>query len=302
MKFSICQDSRIGRRSTNQDRVGFAHTGEACLAVVCDGMGGHRHGEVAAHIVVEHLVQAFRQMAAPRLDDAADFLNEQILEAHWAINRYAGLRAIPLEDAPRTTVVACVIQQDTALWAHTGDSRLYLVRDGRLILRTTDHSHVQQLIDAGEISEAEAQHHPARNLVMTCLGGDEAPRIEVSEPRKLHPGDTFALCSDGVWVPLGDLLAAGLMYPLEKAVPQLLNRAEELNGATSDNLSLLALRWESAAGGARCDERTEPDLGADTVAENFGFEKTQPNLSAADIARAVDEIKAQIQAQAHQNS
>lgn len=294
MKFTVNHDSRIGRRSMNQDRVGTAFTDQALLLVVCDGMGGHKHGEIAAKIVVEHLLHAFAQRANPRLDDPSRFLAEEILEAHWAINRYTSLRAIPLEGAPRTTCVACVIQGDLAVWAHTGDSRLYLIRDGHVRTRTVDHSRVQMLVDSGEITELEAQTHPQRNLVITCLGGEVPPRIDVSAVTRLAPGDTFALCSDGVWAPLQDALAGGLMYPLERAVPQLLDRAETLNGATSDNLSLIALRWESAGGKPQSDDRTVPENDDQTQVEDFAAATLPGNLSEAEIERQAAEIRAAI--------
>lgn len=293
MRFTVNHDSRIGRRHSNQDRVGWTHTNEALLLVVCDGMGGHRLGEVAAQIVVDHLLRSFRAQANPRLDNPQRFLSEVILDAHWAINHYASLRAIPLDDAPRTTCVACVIQDGQAQFAHTGDSRAYLVRHGRTALRTVDHSRVQMLIDAGEITELEALSHPQRNLVITCLGGDMTPIISHSTPQRLEAGDTLALCSDGVWAPLGESLAAGLAYPLESAVPSLLSRAERLAGEHCDNLSLLALRWECATGIPQSDERTAPLSKTQTLVEDFTRTLPRP-LSEAEIAQSVAQVKRDI--------
>jgi serine/threonine protein phosphatase PrpC len=293
MRFTVNHDSRIGKRGSNQDRVGWAHTDDALLLVVCDGMGGHRHGEVAAQIVLDNLLASFRISAQPRVDDPPRFLRQGFTDAHWAINNYASLRAIPLNDAPRTTCVACLVQDGIALFAHTGDSRGYLVRAGRTTMRTLDHSRVQMLIDAGEITELEAQTHPQRNLVVTCLGGDVLPHIDIAPPQRLETGDTLALCSDGVWSPLGESLAAGLSYPLERAIPSLLERAEQMAGSTCDNLSLLALRWEDVAGRPQSDERTLAATFVHTLVEDFTRTLPRP-MSEAEIADAVAAVRDRI--------
>jgi serine/threonine protein phosphatase PrpC len=298
MKFSIFHDSRIGRRAMNQDRLAWAQSDEAVFLVVADGMGGHRHGEVAAQIAVQHLATAFRNAANPALDSPAKFLRRSIGDAHRAINDYTSLRAIPLSDSPRTTCVACVVQDGYATWAHVGDSRLYLVRGGRTIFRTLDHSHVQMMIDAGEITAEEALHHPQRNLVSTCLGGDVLPRIDISEAVMLLSGDTLALCSDGVWGPLGDALPAGLTTPLESNVPRLLDTAEANAGPGCDNLSLIALRWESVSGKAQSDEETRPFRPSQTLIEDFTAKAvTSSPLSDAEFDLAVSTIRSKLRTQ-----
>jgi serine/threonine protein phosphatase PrpC len=294
MKFNVFHDSRIGRRSMNQDRLDWAHTAESLLLVVCDGMGGHRHGEVAAQLAVQQLMTAFRNAATPRLDDPPRFLNESLRDAHFAINNYAALRAIPVDDAPRTTCVACIIQDGHALWAHVGDSRLYLVRAGQTFKRTFDHSRVQMLIDAGEITLEEAKTHPQRNLVFSCLGGDMTPRIDISPAVALEAGDTLALCSDGAWAPLADRLSKGFGLPLERAVPFLLDEAEATAGPGCDNLSLIALRWESSAGRPQIDDATRPFSAISTIVQNFAAEIRNTMLSDAEIDRAVTEIRSTI--------
>ncbi|MBK6905846.1 MAG: serine/threonine-protein phosphatase [Rhodocyclaceae bacterium] len=293
MRFTVSHDSRLGKRQMNQDRLAWAHTDEALLLVLCDGMGGHRHGEIAAQIVVDHCLRVFKHAARPRLDDPHRFLSDSLLDAHWAINNYASLRAIPLDDAPRTTCVACVIQDSLATIAHTGDSRVYLIRNGQTHTRTYDHSRVQMLIDSGELTEEQAQHHPQRNLVITCLGGDVPPRIDVAQAIRLEAADTIALCSDGVWGPLGEQLSAGLVYPLERAIPTLLDRAEVLAGPSCDNLSLIALRWESESGRPQIDEKTGALTGQDTLIEDFTRTLPRP-LTEQEIAGAIATVKNQL--------
>jgi serine/threonine protein phosphatase PrpC len=90
-----------------------------------------------------------------------------------------------LNDSPRTTCVACVVQDNIAYWAHAGDSRLYLMRDGRVIAQTRDHSRIRLLIDEGMISEAQAAVHPDRNKIYSCLGSPTPPEIEFSRKTPL---------------------------------------------------------------------------------------------------------------------
>ena len=101
--------------------------------VVADGMGGHLHGEVAAQIAVQYITEAFQREAQPQLKDPFLFLSGGLGNAHHAILDYAADRVLP--EAPRTTCVACVVQDTVAYWAHAGDSRLYAFRGGRIMAR-----------------------------------------------------------------------------------------------------------------------------------------------------------------------
>ena len=282
----------------NQDRLNWEHTDEAVLLVLCDGMGGHRHGEIAAQVAVQRITEIFRRVATPFLSDPLRFLTDALGQAHLAINDYAAQRAIPQPDAPRTTCVVCVIQEGIALWAHVGDSRLYHLRAGDAVSRTLDHSRVQMLLDAGEISADEAQHHPQRNLVYNCLGGDTLPRIDIAKATRLEPGDVIALCSDGAWAPVADRFPAAFALPLNRAVPLLLDAAETTAGPSCDNLSLLALRWESTDTPVAAE--TMRLSVASTLIEDFNDGQKQlfppaENLTDADIDRAVADIRARIQ-------
>jgi serine/threonine protein phosphatase PrpC len=168
MQFSIYQESRRGARRSNQDRIAYCYSRNALLMLVADGMGGHLHGEVAAQVAMEFITEAFRREAKPVLADPALFLRRAITGAHHAIVEQA--TAGGLTESPRTTCVACVIQDTVACWAHAGDSRLYHVRDGQILAQTKDHSRVQQLIDQGRIREEASAAHPERNRIFSCLG------------------------------------------------------------------------------------------------------------------------------------
>jgi serine/threonine protein phosphatase PrpC len=250
MNYTIAQESRIGGRPINQDRVAWLATEDAVLMVVADGMGGHLQGEVAAQIAIDTLTGRFRGQAKTRLAHPGRFLGETLRQAHETIVRYADDCRIPSHAAPRTTCIACVVQDGQASWAHAGDSRLYLIhsksRGQARVARTRDHSIVQQMIDAGSISYAEAAKHPLRNRVFSCLGGDASPHIEVSQTVPLQDGDLIALCTDGAWSPLGETLVHELgRAPLDTTVPHLLDAAEQVAGPGGDNLTLIAMRWEA---------------------------------------------------------
>lgn len=243
MKFSIFQESRVGRRKYNQDRVGHAYTRDSLLMVVADGMGGHLHGEVASQITVELFVQHFQQKATPTLKSPWQFLKDSALRAHDAILTYAAKHH--MMESPRTTVVAAIIQDGLIYWAHVGDSRLYMFRQSQCVALTRDHSKVRQMLDRGEITEAEAEVHPERNRLYNCIGSMMIPDIELGGKVPIQVGDVVLLSTDGMWGPLPtpELIQGMTRYPLQFGVPQLLDKAEMLAGQGCDNLSAVALTW-----------------------------------------------------------
>ena len=125
---------------------------------VADGLGGHLRGELAAQVSLDYFAAAFERDAHPALADPQQFLYRALVGAHAAILRQT--HALGLPDAPRTVIVVCVVQDGHAYWAHVGDCRLYLVRQGRILAQTRDHTVVQHLLDSGRIHEEAASTHP----------------------------------------------------------------------------------------------------------------------------------------------
>ena len=197
MRFTIYQESRQGGRANNEDRTTCCYSRDALLMVIADGMGGHHYGEIASQIAVQTMADAFQREARPVLADPFRFLQKGMTNAHHAIIDYAARHK--LNDSPRTTCVACVVQDNIAYWAHAGDSRLYLMRDDRVIAQTRDHSRIRLLIDEGMISEAQAAVHPDRNKIYSCLGSPTPPEIEFSRKTPLTHGDIVLLSTDGLW-------------------------------------------------------------------------------------------------------
>jgi serine/threonine protein phosphatase PrpC len=184
MQFTIFQESRKGSRSTNQDRIAYTYSRDTLLLVVADGMGGHAGGEIAAQIAVRMFVERFHREATPALRSPLAFLHETMVNAHAALGSYS--TQFSMLETPRTTCVACIVQAGYAYWAHVGDSRLSIFRQGALLTQTKDHSKVQYLIDQGVIGATEAALHPDRNKVYSCLGGLVDPVIDLSNRMPLH--------------------------------------------------------------------------------------------------------------------
>jgi protein phosphatase len=249
MKFSIYQDTQIGGRPVNQDRMGYAYTRDCLLMLVADGMGGHLRGEIAAQLATRSIADSFQRQARPTLIDPEGFLVQALLHAHEQILAYQ--HAEGLVEPPRTTVVACIVQGDIAWWAHAGDSRLYWIRDGVAIQRTRDHSRVETLVALGLLKPDDAFLHPDRNRLHNCLGSPQEPTIELAPPARLSAGDMLLLCSDGVWSVLGEerMIQALGGRGLELAVPDLVRQSVESAGRFADNATALAMRWESGLEG-----------------------------------------------------
>ena len=302
MKFTIYQESRPGKRANNEDRLAHCYSRDALLMVVADGMGGHYYGEIAAQIAVQSLVESFQREATPAIDDPFLFLQKAMTNAHHAITDFADTHN--LKDSPRTTCVASIVQDNIAYWAHAGDSRLYLMRDGKVLIHTRDHSRVQLLKDQGVINEAQAAVHPDRNKVYSCLGGRKAPEIEFSRKTPLEAGDVLALCTDGVWgVIPGEMLAVALKTDnLMQAVPMLLGQADIRGGPNADNLSIVVVRWEDSyreEGSSPSSVVSTQLMSRDTVTTKLDAFGRNPSykteLSEEEIERAIEEIRSTIQ-------
>ena len=294
MRFSIFQESRKGTRKSNQDRAGYCYTRESLLMVVADGMGGHLHGEVASHMALHFLTESFQREAKPKLADPDAFLQKTITDTHLALGEYAVSRN--LVESPRTTCVACVVQDSSAYWAHVGDSRLYHIRGGRVEGRTRDHSRVQLLVDQGRIREEAVAAHPDRNKIFNCIGASVPPQVDLSGPVPLRTRDTLVLCSDGFWGALTTPLitAALLKNEILKAMPELLSVAELRAGPDCDNLSVVAMTWAEKRPGAGPGEISTLELdGASTKLEDFR-DADHGDLSDEEIEQAIKEIRAAI--------
>jgi serine/threonine protein phosphatase PrpC len=297
MRFAVYQVSRKGGREKNEDRMGYCYTRDSGLFALADGMGGHPEGEVASQLALQTLAALFQREAKPQLAEPLRFLHDAIIAGHHQLLRYATERA--LMDTPRTTVVACLLQGNAAYWAHCGDSRLYLVRGDKLIARTRDHSY-------SELQETLSHVVPIgerfnRNVLFTCLGSPGKPVVDTAGPLLLQPGDRVLLCSDGLWGSLSDAeiteqLAA---RPISDAVPELVERALRKAGDKSDNVTVLAVEWESAenreAGADVSTQALGDEVFASTIQASLLGDSAPDELDEAEIERSIREINEAIQ-------
>jgi serine/threonine protein phosphatase PrpC len=241
--------THVGRqRQHNEDA--FLVENNARLFLVADGMGGHAAGEIASRIAVDsisefilhtkeddgtwpHAYDEQFKRSTNRLTAAVRLANTRVLEA---MRKDARLRGMG------TTVVACLADDTTMSVAHVGDSRAYLVREGKLSRITSDHSWVFEQVQAGMLTEAEAEKHPLRNVITRALGG----ALQVSPDAReieLKRGDVYLLCSDGLtgMVPEQEILRLVKESDgnLEEACKKLIDLANENGGL--DNVTAILI-------------------------------------------------------------
>jgi serine/threonine protein phosphatase PrpC len=296
MRFAVYQVSRKGGRDKNEDRMGYCYTRDSGLFALADGMGGHPEGEVASQLALQTIAAMFQREAKPALKDPLRFLHEAIIAGHHQLLRYATERS--LVDTPRTTIVACLLQGNAAFWAHCGDSRLYLVRGDKLIARTRDHSY-------SELQETLAHVVPIgerfnRNVLFTCMGSPGKPVVDTAGPLLMHPGDRVLLCSDGLWGAVSDTLITEILsaHAISEAVPELVEQALRQAGAKSDNVTALAVEWESAEDADNSAGVSTLSLGEEVFASTIQASllgEAPDELDEAEIERSIREINEAIQ-------
>ncbi len=240
--FGLTDKGRV--RPTNQDifQIEAREDNQTALLVVCDGMGGAKGGREASQgacNVIENFFQ--EQYAQCGAGQEEPFLKKALLYA----NRFVFQKAAHEEALAGmgTTAVCALVRSGNVYLCHAGDSRAYLIRDGKLTQLTHDHSYVQELVDCGTITEEEAEHHPQKNIITKALGVDYRLEPEFTAA-KLKREDRLLLCTDGLtnMVPveeMEELLAQGTFYDL----PDRLIEAANAHGG-SDNITALLLAVE----------------------------------------------------------
>ena len=288
MKFSVFQVSRRGGREKNEDRMGYCYTRESGLFVLADGMGGHPEGEVAAQLALQTISALYQKEARPFVKNTTEFLSTALIAAHHQILHYASDKG--MLDTPRTTLVACILQGPGATWVHCGDSRLYVVRDSELLTRTRDHSYLEQQ-NAGAARFEKIN----RNILYTCLGSPTKPIFDITGPVTLQQGDKLLLCSDGLWGSLSDdeIVSHLVAKSVSEAVPDMVEKALRVGGEHSDNVTVLAMEWETPD----AFESTR-GISTDTISDGVfastiqagGLDSLVDDLDDATIERSIAEI------------
>ncbi|HEY0826510.1 MAG TPA: Stp1/IreP family PP2C-type Ser/Thr phosphatase [Bacilli bacterium] len=246
----------IGRiRVVNEDRVlvdnnlnGFT------FAIVADGMGGHKAGDVASQMAIELIHQELQLLQAgmsaeecmDKMKTAVSKANESIYASAVNQEQYYGMG---------TTVVIVLVSAEGLIVAHIGDSRVYKWNGEHISQLTEDHSLVNELLKSGQISRDEANHHPRRNVLTRALGTEEVTDLEIQH---LHwePNDVLLLCSDGLsgFVDKDQMIEIlRTNHNLEWKVNRLVDRALETGG--DDNITVILLAndrysWDEKEGNA----------------------------------------------------
>ncbi len=241
--------SNKGGRAHNEDACGHWHSRDELFCVLADGAGGHGGGSVASRLVVERMLQAFADQ--PRVDGPAlaqlmRETSQQLIDAREANTDHANMYA---------TGVSLVVDfaRHRAAWAHAGDSRLYLLRDGHVHRQTRDHSLVQAMADAGLIAPEQMRSHPKRSELRSALGAEDA-QLEVDDSgaaTEVQAGDVFLLCSDGVWEHVSEAVLEQTLTSAASTHDWLAQLEQAVYAATQgrksfDNYTALTV-WVSAA-------------------------------------------------------
>ena len=232
-------DTKQGGRSENQDNAGFVDTPLGLLLVVCDGMGGGPGGRTASLIAVDTILSVLSDVSEHTSRE--DALKYAIEKANDVI--YSKAKETPALRGMGTTVAALLINEDSAVIAHAGDTRVYQLRKGTIIFRSSDHSVVANLVRQGTITEEEARNSPQSNIITRALGIRPNVEIEFDEIT-FQKGDRFVICTDGIWgmMPQRELVmqlsrVMGIAELIASMTGEI-DRIGQENGGNHDNMTL----------------------------------------------------------------
>lgn len=239
--------SDVGRvRTVNEDRAVVKHDlGGLALAVVADGMGGHQAGDIASAMAVEHIQLELKHVSKRTpLEERSALLRAAVEAANYHIYSLASRQ--DQYHGMGTTIVAVLADEESAVIAHIGDSRAYLLRDGEIEQLTEDHSLVNELLKSGQITREEAESHPRRNVLTRALGTEPSIQVDVRSIA-WQTGDVLLLCSDG----LSGYVDAKRLASLALGSGELAERAkclvkEALESGSDDNVTVMLLSNEPA--------------------------------------------------------
>lgn len=235
-------ESRQGGRPENQDSCGYADTALGLLVVVCDGMGGGPGGKLASSIAVAAIIDTVRD--ADSSMKPVEVLEMAVNNANMAL--LARIKATPSLRGMGTTAAVLLINDYSAVTAHVGDSRIYLMRNGRKVFRTFDHSLVAEMVKRKSMTEEQARLSSDSNIITRALGVAETVEADFNEVPYLK-GDRFMVCTDGIWGPLNEtelLKIASKTKSPAGATDSLALKVDELgfaNGGKHDNLTLVLI-------------------------------------------------------------
>ena len=194
MNIDIYTYSNKGARPHNEDCCGVLKDKDRCVAVLCDGLGGHNCGEVASEFAVKFFLDKISKIPKIQADDIKSILksvNDGLVQQQ-TIN--------PEQKGMRTTAVGCIVENEVLTYFNCGDSRFYFFSNGTMTTMSKDHSVSQMSVEMGEMSFDDIRFDADRNKLLKVLGGNESKENgSVYAPITCKSGDAFLLCSDGFW-------------------------------------------------------------------------------------------------------
>jgi serine/threonine protein phosphatase PrpC len=242
LDLSTAYTSCIGQRPRNEDACGYLTSAQGNCWVVSDGAGGHGSGDLASKIVVSTVLDSFSRQSAVNKDNAI-----ALLEAAQA-EIIAAKAASPNGNDMRATAAILLIdaRRHEAVWSHTGDTRIYLFRNYKLLHQTRDHSLLQGMIDAGYGNANMIRNHPGRSLLTSAIGNTDGISLSVSgDPVRIEPGDAFLICSDGWWEHIDESTMASELAAVETCsdwLARMTHAIEVHDNKSIDNYTAVAVR------------------------------------------------------------
>ena len=243
----IGSSTDVGRvRKANEDSMDSFVSPNGLVLTVCDGMGGHVGGQMASQTAVR-TIREF--LTANYFEVPQDALYNAIVSANQAILNYA--QAHPELTGMGSTCVLLLVRDAKVYYAHVGDSRIYLVANHRIVPLTKDHSFVQMLVDAGQITQEQAERHPRKNEITNALGiADMKPPTVAEAPIEPDAGNCFILCSDGLTGMVDDQRIERVVskheMPIQERADLLVKMANEAGGR--DNITVELMEFAVNAG------------------------------------------------------
>ena len=231
--------SDIGGRIENQDSFGSTQTKFGELIIICDGMGGHNGGRHAANravqIIIEEVTKSIDINPAKTLQKAILKANEAVLQESSTNASLKGMGS---------TVVALLVTPERAICCHVGDSRIYQLRTGKILHRTSNHSLVFDLVRQGKMTEEQARLSDKSNVITRSLGISPTVNVEIADNLSYQTDDRFLLCTDGIWsmIPENQLIEMiSEEVDVESVVAKLVEKINTIGiacGGNHDNLLL----------------------------------------------------------------
>lgn len=251
--------NELGKRSNNEDSIsppkGQAGVNDR-LFLVCDGVGGSNKGEVASKITCESISEYIANQTGGQADIAESTVHDALKFAEQRMVKH--MEEQPNSQGMATTLTFLYLNDNHAIVGWVGDSRVYQIRDGAVVERTKDHSYVQELIDAGHITEEEAAIHSQRNVILRAVTGVNPAQADTLVIRDVRAGDYFFLCTDGILEGISDeqltaaLSKSGAQDDFNRQFTKELNKL--CSKRSRDNYSMYLVQIDAVEGALAADD------------------------------------------------